>query len=55
MMVPDPFPVMFSLTFKQTKVLVDFATNGVAQFRLKQVPQDKTDVVSSTLKIRVIH
>ena len=38
MMVPDPFPIMFILTFEQTKVLVDFSTNGVAQFRLKQVP-----------------
>ena len=51
MMVLDPFPIIFILTFEQTKVLVDFATNGVAQFRLKQVPQDRTDVVSSTLKV----
>ena len=51
MVVPDPFPIMFSSTFEKIKVLLDFATNGVAQFCLKQVPQDRKNVVSSTLKI----
>ena len=49
--VSDPFPGMFILTFKTVKIVVYFAANRVAQFRLKQVPQDRTNVVSSTLKV----
>ena len=49
MIAPYPFPQMLSSTLERIEEIVDFVAQQMAQFRIKQVAQDRTDVISSTL------